>query len=410
MNRQVEKKRPNRREVLLAAAAGGVLASCSDSSSDSEEAAAQPSLLGEPLSAYGERSPFETAQRAVPPSKTPEEGSSLAPIGELRGVVTPSSLHFERHHAGIPTIDPTRHELLIHGLVERPLIFTMEDLRRLPSVSRLYFIECSGNSRSEWKPGGAPTAQMSHGLASCSEWTGVPLAVVLEEAGIRPEARWLLAEGADACQMSRSVPIEKALDDALLAYGQNGEALRPAQGYPLRLVLPGWEGNTCVKWLRRIQAAEQPFMTRDETSKYTDLQPGGKARQFSYEMEAKSVIIRPSGGQQVGKPGFYEISGLAWSGRGRIERVEVTVDGGRTWQDAELDAPRLEKAFTRFRLPWRWEGGEVIVASRSIDETGYRQPLVEELLAVRGPNSDYHNNAVKFWRISAEGEVTHAEA
>jgi sulfane dehydrogenase subunit SoxC len=242
-------------------------------------------------------------------------------------------------------------------------------------------------------------------LASCSEWTGVPLKIVLQEAGLQSGAQWLLAEGGDACRMSRSVPLTKALDDALLAYGQNGEALRPGQGYPLRLILPGWEGNTNVKWLHRIQVGDQPFMTKDETSKYTDLLADGTARMFTFEMDAKSVITRPSGGHKLAGPGFYEISGLAWSGRGRIERVEVSTDGGATWLDAALDEPRHAKAFTRFRSPWRWAGGEAQLLSRATDETGYVQPTVEELIAARGESSIYHNNGVKVWQIGPDGSV-----
>jgi len=234
----------------------------------------------------------------------------------------------------------------------------------------------------------------------------VPLRVVLEEAGLKPEAKWLLAEGGDACRMARSLPVEKALEDCLLAYGQNGEAIRPEQGYPLRLLVPGWEGNISVKWLRRIKAVEEPVMARDETSKYTDLVEGGKARQFTFTMEPKSVITHPSGGQSLSAPGFHEVRGLAWSGRGRIEKVEVSADGGASWQEAELQEPRLPKAFTRFRLPWRWDGGEATLVCRATDETGYVQPTVEQLIAVRGNSSDYHNNGQKAWKIGSDGKVT----
>ncbi len=285
------------------------------------------------------------------------------------------------------------------------MFFSMDDLRRLPSVSRVYFVECSGNSGGEWGANRGPTVDASHGLASCSEWTGVPLRSVLEEVGLKPEAKWLLAEGGDACRMSRSVPLEKALDDALLAYAQNGEAIRPAQGYPLRLVLPGWEGNANVKWLQRILVGDQPFMTKDETSKYTELMSDGKAWQFTWVMDAKSVITEPSCGHALQGPGFYEIRGLAWSGRGRIEKVEVSLDGGATWQTAELQEPRLPKAFTRFRLPWEWNGGDATLISRCQDETGYVQPTVEELIAERGVSSLYHNNGRKAWAVAPDGAV-----
>jgi sulfane dehydrogenase subunit SoxC len=393
-----------RRFLSLTAALGGALGACSgpEEGAQVEEA---PSRLGKPVSSYGGRSPHETARRGSRETKTPEASSSRTPLEDLYGVITPSALHFERHHSGIPDIDPNQHELFIHGMVERPLALSMADLKRLPSVSKVYFVECAGNSGGEWGARRGPTASVSHGLASCSEWTGVPLKLVLEEAGIRPEAQWLLAEGGDACRMSRSVPAAKAMDDALLAYGQNGEALRPGQGYPLRLILPGWEGNINVKWLRRIEAGDQPFMTKDETSKYTDLLSDGTARIFTFEMDAKSVITRPSGGHKLSGAGFYEISGLAWSGRGRIEKVEVSADGGTTWIQAALDEPRHGKAFTRFRVPWRWEGGEVHLLSRATDETGYVQPTVEELIAARGENSLYHNNGIKIWQVGADGAV-----
>ena len=269
--------------------------------------------------------------------------------------MTPSALHYERHHSGIPPIDPARHRLVIHGLVERPLSLSMTELRRLPSVTRILALECGGNSAGEWGTAGADV-QRSHGLVSGSEWTGVPLALLLAEAGVQPRASWVIAEGDDACRMMRSIPLAKAMEDSMLAYGQNGEAMRPAQGYPLRLLNPGWEGNTSVKWLHSLKVTDQPYMARDETSKYSDLMPDGKARIFTYEMEAKSVITFPSGGQTLPGRGLYELSGLAWSGRGRIERVEVTIDGGRTWVQSELQEPRLPMALTRFRLAWRFDG------------------------------------------------------
>jgi sulfane dehydrogenase subunit SoxC len=319
-------------------------------------------------------------------------------------------LHYERHHAGIPAIDPARHRLVIHGMVDRPLSFTMAEIRRLPSVSRTLVLECGGNSGSEWQSKTAPDVQRSHGLVSCSEWTGVPLSLLLAEAGLQPGAKWVIAEGADACRMERSIPIAKAMDNILLAYGQNGEAIRPAQGYPLRLIVPGWEGNTNVKWLQRLRVTDQPYMARDETSKYTDLMPDGKARIFTFQMEAKSVITFPSGGQALPGPGLYELTGLAWSGRGKIERVEITTDGGRTWVEAHLQAPLLPIAFTRFRLPWRFDGRETVIASRATDESGYVQPSRDALIEARGTNSGYHYNGVKLWKVQADGTVTNVEA
>jgi sulfane dehydrogenase subunit SoxC len=326
------------------------------------------------------------------------------------GTITPSSLHYERHHAGIPTIDPAEHRLVIHGMVDRPLSLTVAEIRRLPSVSRTLVLECGGNSGSEWAAKNAPDVQRSYGLASCSEWTGIPLSLLLTEAGAQHGVSWLIAEGADACRMERSIPIAKAMDDILLAYGQNGEALRPAQGYPLRLIIPGWEGNANVKWLHSLKLTDQAYMARDETAKYTDLMPDGTARIFTYQMEAKSVITYPSGGKTLPGTGLYELTGLAWSGRGRIERVEITTDGGRTWVKANLQEPRLPIAFTRFRMPWRFDGREAVIASRAIDETGYVQPTRDALVAARGLNSGYHFNGIKFWKVQADGTVTNVEA
>ncbi|MEX2263644.1 MAG: sulfite dehydrogenase [Bryobacteraceae bacterium] len=399
----------NRRKFLkLGAALTGGLSACKQSAPDA--ASEEPSRLGKPISAYGERSPYEKAARMLPDTRTPEAASSRTPLQDCYGAITPAPLHFERHHAGVPDIDPARHRLLIHGMVERPLILAMDEIRRLPSATRIHFVECAGNSGSEWGPRTGPTAQAAHGLASCSAWTGVPLSLLLEEVGVKPAASWILAEGADACRMQRSIPLKKAMADVLVAYGQNGEAVRPGQGYPLRLVVPGWEGNLQVKWLRRIKVFDQPHMTRDETSKYTDLMADGKARQFTFEMEAKSVITFPSGGQRLAGRGAYEIGGLAWSGRGRIERVEVSTDAGATWRNAALEEPRLRMAFTRFRVPWSWDGSEVTLVSRAIDETGYVQPSREDLIAARGRNSQYHCNCLTAWKVMADGSVGNAGA
>jgi len=368
-----------------------------------------PGNLGTPLGPYGDRSPYEKAVRWRRDSKTPETGSSFTPLQDSVGTLTPSSLHYERHHAGIPLIDPAQHRLIIHGLVDRPLSLSVADIKRLPSVTRIMVLECGGNSGSEWAATTGPDAQRSFGLVSCSEWTGVPLSLLLKEVSVQPATSWVIAEGADACRMERSVPLAKAMDDALIAYGQNGEALRPAQGYPMRLLLPGWEGNTNVKWLHSLKLTDQAYMARDETAKYSDLMPDGKARIFTYRMEAKSVITFPSGGQKLPGAGMYELTGLAWSGSGRIERVEITTDGGKTWVDAKLHEPRLPIAFTRFRLPWRFEGREAVIASRATDETGYVQPSREALIAVRGTNSGYHFNGMKFWKVHANGTVTNVE-
>jgi len=370
------------------------------------QAAAQ---LGAPLRPYGDRSPFERAVRKSLRTVTfPGTGSTETPLQDLYGTITPSSLHFERHHAGVPSIDPEKHELLIHGLVERPLVFNLEELKRLRFVSRIQFIECSGNSAAELtgQPGINP--QQTAGLLSCSEWTGVLLSTLLREAGLKPKARWVLAEGADASRLGRSIPIAKALDDVIVAYGQNGEAVRPEQGYPLRLVVPGWEGNVSIKWLRRLHVIDQPAMTKDEAASYTDLLPNGKAWKFSFVMEAKSIVTSPAGGQQLNGPGFYEISGLAWSGRARVVAVEVSTDNGKKWQRAELQEPVLEKSLVRFRLPWNWDGKEAVIGSRCIDQTGYVQPLREQLVASRGTQAVDHYNGIKWWRLQNDGALTHA--
>jgi len=399
-------ERTSRRHILrigAVAMGGGLLAQ------QKTLALETPGKLGAPLGPYGDRSPYEKAVRWTRQSRTPETGSSFTPLQESVGTLTPSSLHYERHHSGIPTIDPARHRLVIHGRVDRPLSLSVADIRRLPSLSRTMVLECGGNSGSEWAASTAPDVQRSFGLASCSEWTGVSLSLLLKEVGVRPGASWVIAEGADACRMERSIPLAKALDDALIAYGQNGESLRPAQGYPLRLLLPGWEGNTNVKWLHSLKLTDQPYMARDETSKYSDLMPDGKARIFTYQMEAKSVITFPSGGQTLPGNGLYGLTGLAWSGSGRIDRVEITTDGGKSWVDAQLQEPRLPIAFTRFRLPWRFDGREAVIASRATDESGYIQPSREALIAVRGTNSAYHFNGTKFWKVHADGTVTNVE-
>jgi len=387
---------------MLALGASFMAVSCSKN----EPTAAKPQS-GLTMRAYGERSPFEKTQRGAREStKSIGVGSSRTPLQDLYGTITPSSLHFERHHAGVPVIDPAAHRLVIHGLVEQAVSFTMEDLRRFPSVTRPHFIECSGNGGGELAGNAGADASRSHGLLSNSEWTGVKLSTVLEAAKVKADAKWVIAEGADACRMARSIPMAKAMEDSLLVYAQNGEALRPEQGYPLRLLLPGWEGNASIKWLHRLHVAAEAAMTNQETAHYTDLHPDGKATIFSFEMEASSVITRPSGGQKLAGAGFHEVSGLAWSGRGKVAKVEVSFDGGANWKEAVLDGPVLPKAAVRFRIPWQWDGQPTLIASRCIDETGYVQPTRDEILAARGPNSQYHYNGVKRWSVKADGSVT----
>lgn len=356
---------------------------------------------------YGIPSPFEKAVVRRPRETLPFPTSTLTPLRELEGIITPNGLHYIRDHAGTPIIDPEQHRLVIHGMVDRPLSFAMNDLMRFPSVSRIHFLECSGNiplnKTAAIKPNW--TVQDTHGLLSCAEWTGVHLSDLLAEAGVQPGATWFLAEGADAAALTRSIPLEKAMDDAILAWAQNGERLRPEQGYPLRLLLPGYEGNTNVKWLRRIKLGDQPFQTREETSKYTSLQADGTALQFNFVINAKSVITRPSPGPLLA-PGFHEITGLAWSGRGRITRLEVSTDGGASWSDAALQEPVMTKCLTRFRLPWTWDGSPATLQSRATDETGNVQPTRAAFLGQRGPNSMYHYNAIVGWRLAPGGELT----
>ena len=359
---------------------------------------------------YGARSQFETEVRQRYKTATPLSSWTFTPLQDSLGIVTPSGLFFERSHAGTAVIDPRRHTLFVHGLVARPRKYAMRDLKRFPSISRLLFLECSGNGLTEWSKPTMPTVQGTHGLTSTAEWTGVALSTILNEVGVRSNAKWLLAEGDDAAAMTRSIPIEKAMKDCILAYGQNGEALRPEQGYPLRLLVPGFEGNMNIKWLRRLELSDMPFMTREETSKYTDIRPDGKAVQFSFEMEAKSVITAPSGGMSI-EPGFHEITGIAWSGRGTIRRVDVSVDGGSTWREAALQQPALPICHTRFRIPWQWDGrGTPVLQSRCVDDTGYVQPTLGQIIALRGLNgpigSVYHLNAIQSWQVASDGKVT----
>jgi sulfane dehydrogenase subunit SoxC len=365
-------------------------------------------VIGRVVSELGTRAPGEQPRRQV--ASAVPSSASRTPIADLQGIITPADLHFERHHAGIPTIDPDRYELLIHGMVERPMIFRLSELKRYPSVSRIAFLECSGNGGAAYNATRMPTEitpQTMDGLLSTSEWTGVPLSTLLREVGVRPGASWIVAEGGDAALLNRSIPVEKAMADALIAHGQNGEALRPEQGYPARVFLPGWEGNTSVKWVRRIEVTDQPVMSREETSNYTDPLPGGIARQFSFVMDAKSVITFPTFPYVLPERGWWEVQGLAWSGRGAIQRVEVSADGGRSWRAAQLQQPVLPLATTRFRFPWNWDGREAMLMSRCADDTGYVQPTAQEYIAARGERTRYHSNFIRPWKVAADGTVTY---
>jgi sulfane dehydrogenase subunit SoxC len=371
--------------------------------------------LGAPIMAspYGVPSPFvANVKRRESPglTRTPFSSVAFTPLQNLYGIITPSGLHFERHHAGVPNIDPGLHRLMIHGLVRNPRIYTMDDLMRFPSVSRIHFIECGANTGMEWTNVAVPTVQYSHGMLSCSEWTGVSLSTLLDEAGIDTKrARFVLAEGADGAGLTRTVPLAMALDDVLVCYGQNGEMLRPEQGFPLRLLVPGVQGVSSVKWLRRIEVGDQPWNTREEALHYIDMMPGGVHRQYTWVQEAKSVITSPSGGQVILDRGYHEITGLAWSGRGKVARVDVSTDGGRNWRTARLQEPVLTKALTRFRVDWTWNGGPALLQSRVIDDTGYVQPMLRQLREVRGTRSIYHNNAIQTWRVDSSGNVSNVQ-
>jgi sulfane dehydrogenase subunit SoxC len=334
---------------------------------------------------------------------------SFTPLADLKGIITPSGVVFERYHAGVPDIDPALHRLMIHGMVDRPLILTMDDLMRFPAVSVIRFLECPANGGMEWRGAQMDRLQFTHGMLACCEWTGVLLSTLLQEVGLKKGAAWILAEGADGAHMSRSVPLDKALDDALVVYAQNGEMLRPEQGYPVRLINPGWEGNTCVKWLRRLEVGDKPWHHREETSKYTDLMADGTSREFTFVQECNSVVTKPCPEKPFRSKGKYLIEGLAWSGRGRIRHVDISVDGGINWRNARFTSDVLPKALTRFELEWDWDGSPALIQSRAMDETGYVQPTYGQLRAVRGTNSIYHKNAIHTWKLSPDGAVSNVQ-
>jgi sulfane dehydrogenase subunit SoxC len=376
--------------------------------------------LGQPVvtDGYGRPSKFEAnVQRRQSPglTQTAQASVSFAPLQSLFGIVTPSGLHFERHHQGWWDIDPSTHRLMINGsddkIVKRPMVFTMDELMRLPAVSRFHFIECGANTGMEWGNVAVPTCQYSHGMLSCSEFTGVPLKLLLDMAGADYQrGRFVLGEGADGSSMTRTLPMEMIESgEVLVAYAQNGEMLRPENGYPLRLVVPGVQGVSWVKYLRRIEVGDKPYASKDEVLHYVDLVPGGLHRQYTSTQECKSVVTTPSGGQVLLDQGYYNITGLAWSGRGAVRRVDVSVDGGRNWRSARLESPVLSKCLTRFNLDWVWDGKPALIQSRATDETGYVQPTYRQLRAVRGTRSIYHNNAVQTWFVQESGEVKNVQ-
>ena len=367
--------------------------------------------LGQPVAArgYGLPSKWEKGlQRRESPGLTRVSAASVSftPLQGLFGIITPNGLHFERHHQGWWDIDPSQHRLMINGLVRQAKVFTMDDLMRLPAVSRIHFIECGANTGMEWANVAVPTVQYSHGMLSCSEYTGVLLSTLLEMCGADlKHGKYVLAEGADGSSMTRTIPMERAIDDVMVAWAMNGEMLRPENGYPLRLVVPGVQGVSWVKYLRRIEVGDEPWHTKDEVLHYVDLMPDGTHRQFTSIQEVKSVITTPSGGQVLLDKGYYNVTGLAWSGRGRIRRVDISTDGGRNWREARLENPVLPKALTRFNFDWVWDGSPAVLQSRAVDETGHVQPRINQLREVRGTRSIYHNNAIQSWRVADSGEV-----
>ena len=413
--------RPSRRAFLSGGAAAGAAAVAATARAGGEpvitDMTQQPwtQFPGEGVDArpYGSPSEFEShVVRRNVPWLTADATSSVnfTPLHELDGIITPSGLCFERHHGGIAEIDPAKWRLMINGLVETPLVFTLEDLLRFPRVNRVHFLECAANSGMEWRGAQLNGCQFTHGMIHNVMYTGVRLSDILNEAGLKGSAKWLLPEGGDAAAMTRSVPLEKAMDDCIVAFKMNGEMLRPEQGYPARLVVPGWEGNMWVKWIRRIEVGDKPWHHREETSKYTDLMANGKARRFTWEMDVKSVITNPSPQAPIthGK-GQTVLSGVAWSGRGTVKEVHVTRDGGVNWHKARIDGPSLDRSMHRFYHEFDWDGSPLLLQSRAVDSEGHVQPTKDALRKVRGTNSIYHNNAIQTWAVNSDGEAENVE-
>lgn len=369
-----------------------------------------PGVVSSP---YGKPSEFEkhVVRRDVEWLTASRESSvSFTPLHALDSIITPNGLCFERHHSGIAEIDPAKHRLMLNGLLDKQMIFTMDDLKRFPGrYNRAYFLECAANSGMEWRGAQLNGCQFTHGMVHNVWYTGISLKALLDEAGVKTNGKWILAEGADSSGMTRSIPIEKAMSDCMVAWAMNGEALRPEQGYPLRLVVPGWEGNMWVKWLRRIEVGDQPWHHREETSKYTDLLADGRSRRFTWIMDAKSVITNPSPQAPLSAKGPNVLSGVAWSGRGSISRVDVSIDGGKNWRTARLDGPVMPLSLARFYVDFDWNGQELLLQSRAIDSTGYVQPTKDELRKVRGVNSIYHNNGIQTWLVRSNGETENVE-
>jgi sulfane dehydrogenase subunit SoxC len=408
--------------LLAGAAATGIGTSLTRAAAEPLVDGAGANQWGRVIAPYQTRSPFESdvVRTLTNPDNLLRNGHARTPHHMLKGATTPNGLHFSICHSGVPDIDPNEHKLLIHGMVRQPLTFTMDALARYPMVSRTGFIECGGNSAPMFSNEPLQeNVQALHGLVSCAEWTGVLVSTLLEEAGVDPRAKWMVAEGADAKRLSRSVPLAKGMDDAMIALYQNGERIQPEQGYPMRLFLPGYEGNMNVKYLRRLEITEKPAMTYYESRTYSQILPDGTAYQFYFLQEVKSFITEPSPGLSLQEPGFYEITGIAYSGTGRITKVMVSADGGQSWGEAALQAPVLPKAFTRFTMPWRWDGQPAILQSRAWDESGAVQPTRENFIAQRGQTTrppavtgfpSQHYNSITSWAVDPSGEVRHVYA
>jgi sulfane dehydrogenase subunit SoxC len=422
---QIQEVRAGRRGFLSGAVAAAASAMAASRALASDDPAimnlpAHSKGLGQPVAARGYGLPSEwekNLQRRESPGLTrvPQSSVSFCPLQGLFGIITPSGLHFERHHQGWWDIDPSKHRLMVNGsdktLLKRAMVFSMDELMRLPSVSRMHFIECGANTGMEWGNVAVPTVQYTHGMLSCSEFTGVPLRALLELCGVDfKRAKFVLAEGADGSSMTRTIPMGMVMDgQVLVAYGQNGEMLRPENGYPLRLVVPGVQGVSWVKYLRRIEVGDMAYATKDESIHYMDLMPSGLHRQYTSIQEVKSVITSPSGGQVLLDKGFHTITGLAWSGRGKIRQVDVSVDGGKNWKPARLEGPVLSKCLTRFNADFVWDGKPAFFQSRAVDESGHVQPTYGELRRVRASRSIYHNNAIQTWALGENGEVTNVQ-
>ncbi len=404
------------RGMLVSAAAASTLVPSRVKADDPAivEQAPWGTKLGFPVDKYpyGMPSPYEhnVVRRTHELLSSGDMYASVAmcPIQDLDGIITPNGLFFHRSHGGAAIIDPNKYRLMIHGLVEKPLVLTLDELKRYPSESRITFIECPANGSTEWRGPQFNSLQFVKGMMSQAEWTGVKLSTLLKDVGVKPEAKWVLAEGSDNSAMARTIPIEKIMDDAMVVWAQNGEALRPEQGYPVRLLLPGWEGNLNVKWLRRLEFGDEPWHAKEETSKYTMLQPSGKAVQFFWPMEVNSVITSPCPEKpwtDLKKGDLVEIQGLAWSGHGKITAVDISLDGGKNWVEASLKGLVLPKAWTRFSYLYRWEGKPIVIASRAVDEAGNIQPFIDEEIAKMGVEAIYHRNAIVSWEVTAKGEV-----